>query len=199
MPTLAVEHYVSAPMVLFVIFKALMGKVMRDVICPYNALSRYMLQIAYGNFLASFACIVGWVVWMLSFDTQWNNSEMFSIYHERLDCNRATDSLEVGRCQAAYLLWGSPLIIGRVGTFHHVSLQSKHQLMTASMVHVTNLTPGSDNPSRGRHTQRRRVLRHAVPPVAVLFTHTSPRRADEVSDVSTHADRVGGTLLCTSC
>jgi hypothetical protein len=149
-PTLAVEHYVSAPMVLFVIFKALMGTVMRDVICPYNALSRYMLQIAYGNFLASFACIVGWVVWMLSFDTQWNNSEMFSIYHERLDCNRATDSLEVGRCQAAYLLWGSPLIIGRVGTFHHVSLQSKHQLMTASMVHVTNLTPGSDNPDH-RH------------------------------------------------
>jgi hypothetical protein len=33
---------------------------------------------------------------------------------------------------------------GRVGTFHHVILQPKHQLMTASMVHVTNLTPGSD-------------------------------------------------------
>jgi hypothetical protein len=40
---------------------------------------------------------------------------------------------------------------GRVGTFHHVIFQSKHhsiQLMTASMVHVTNPTPGSDNPSR---------------------------------------------------
>jgi hypothetical protein len=49
----------------------------------------------------------------------------------------------------------------RVGTFHHVVLQSKHQLMTATsanasanpsvnpsanpVVHVTNLTPGSAN------------------------------------------------------
>ena len=49
---------------------------------------------------------------MLVFDSQWNNSEMFSIYHERLDCNRATDSLEVGRCQAAYLLWAAPLVVG---------------------------------------------------------------------------------------
>jgi hypothetical protein len=30
---------------------------------------------------------------------------------------------------------------GRVGTFHNVILQSKHHLMTAGMVHVTNLTP----------------------------------------------------------
>jgi hypothetical protein len=34
----------------------------------------------------------------------------------------------------------------RVGTFH-VILQSKHKLMTASTVRVTNLTPGSDNPT----------------------------------------------------
>jgi 1,4-alpha-glucan branching enzyme len=34
-----------------------------------------------------------------------------------------------------------------VGTFYNVILQSKHiQLMTASMVHVNNLTPGSANP-----------------------------------------------------
>ena len=54
--------------------------------------------------------IIGWVVWMLAFDKEWDNSAMFDIYHEQLDCNRATDSLEVGRCQAAYLLWGSPII-----------------------------------------------------------------------------------------
>jgi 4-hydroxybenzoate polyprenyltransferase len=42
-----------------------------------------------------------------------------------------------------------PVAAGRVGTFHHVILQSKHRLMTASIVHVTNLTPGSDNPTRG--------------------------------------------------
>jgi hypothetical protein len=36
----------------------------------------------------------------------------------------------------------------RVGTFHHVILQSKYQLITAGMVHVTNLTPGSEcNPT----------------------------------------------------
>jgi hypothetical protein len=34
---------------------------------------------------------------------------------------------------------------GRVGTFHPVIVQSNHQLMTASMFHVTNLTPGSAN------------------------------------------------------
>jgi hypothetical protein len=34
----------------------------------------------------------------------------------------------------------------RVGTFH-VILQSKHHLMTPSIVHVTNLIPGSDNPT----------------------------------------------------
>jgi hypothetical protein len=31
----------------------------------------------------------------------------------------------------------------------HVILQSQHQLMTAGMVHVTNLAPGSANPTRG--------------------------------------------------
>jgi hypothetical protein len=34
--------------------------------------------------------------------------------------------------------------LGRVGTFH-VILRSNHHLMTAGVVHVTNLTPGSDN------------------------------------------------------
>ena len=32
----------SAPLVLFVIFKALMGKAMRDAVCPYTSLSAYL-------------------------------------------------------------------------------------------------------------------------------------------------------------
>jgi hypothetical protein len=49
---------------------------------------------------------------------------------------------------------------GRVGTVHIV-LQSKHvQWMTASMVHIINLTPGSDNPTRwGRRVARWRGRR----------------------------------------
>jgi hypothetical protein len=36
-------------------------------------------------------------------------------------------------------------LLVRVGTFHHVILQSKHTFdNTPSIVHVTNLTPGSD-------------------------------------------------------
>jgi hypothetical protein len=39
--------------------------------------------------------------------------------------------------------------VGLDTTFHHRILQPKDQFMTASMVHVTNrVTPGSDNPSR---------------------------------------------------
>jgi hypothetical protein len=55
------------------------------------------------------------------------------------------DSLQLTETMAAataaapkFLLAGGG---GRVGTFHHVILQSKHQLMTASMFHVTDLTP----------------------------------------------------------
>jgi WD40 repeat protein len=42
-----------------------------------------------------------------------------------------------------------PFVAAGVGTFHHVILQSKHiKFMTASMVHVTNLTPGREcNPT----------------------------------------------------
>jgi len=109
---LAVEEYISAPLVLFVLFKCLAGKAMRDVVCPYNALSTYMRTVALGNLVAAGVVIVAWVVWMLAFDHEWSNTEMFSIYHEKLKCNRATDTLEVGRCQAAYLLWSAPLIIG---------------------------------------------------------------------------------------
>jgi hypothetical protein len=53
---------------------------------------------------------------------------------------------------------GGALQRGRVGTFHHVILQSKHQLMTASMVYVTNLTPpGSDNASRA-HGKKHQLM-----------------------------------------
>jgi hypothetical protein len=36
------------------------------------------------------------------------------------------------------------LMVGLDTTSHNVILQSKHQLVTAGMVHVTNLTPGGD-------------------------------------------------------
>jgi hypothetical protein len=41
---------------------------------------------------------------------------------------------------------------GRVGTFHHVIVERQNtvQLMTASMIHVTNLTPGSVTTLVGR-------------------------------------------------
>jgi SAM-dependent methyltransferase len=53
-----------------------------------------------------------------------------------------------------------PFLSGRIWHFHHVMLQSKHQLMTANMVHVTNLTPGNDKPTlrlRRRCAQRLRT------------------------------------------
>jgi hypothetical protein len=109
---LAVEEYVSAPMVLFVIFKALVDKTMYDFVCPYAKIAVFMTAVGQGNIVASACVIFGWCVWMWAFDKEWNNKEMFDLYHQRLDCDRATDSLEVGRCQAAYLLWGAPLIVG---------------------------------------------------------------------------------------
>jgi hypothetical protein len=44
---------------------------------------------------------------------------------------------------------GPWVVIGRVGTFHQVILQSKHQSMTAGSndPRVTKLTPGSGNPA----------------------------------------------------
>jgi hypothetical protein len=43
-----------------------------------------------------------------------------------------------GRVVASLPRYGGPFWLSyRVGTFHHVILLSKHQLMTASMVHVT--------------------------------------------------------------
>lgn len=56
---LAVEHYISAPLVIFVIFKAAMGKWMREQFCSKVDLGHYMTQLGIGNFLASFVCIVG--------------------------------------------------------------------------------------------------------------------------------------------
>jgi hypothetical protein len=62
---------------------------------------------------------------------------------------------------------------GRVGTFHHVKLQ----LMTASMVHVTNMTPGSDNPKHGngewQGSRGHRVQGHED--VQGAFERDSPR------------------------
>jgi hypothetical protein len=109
---LAVEEYVSAPMVLFVVFKALLDKTLFDLVCPAGAASAFMVAVGYGNVAVSVAVILGWCVWMWAFDKEWSNREMFDLYHERLDCDRTSDTLEVGRCQAAYLIWGAPLIVG---------------------------------------------------------------------------------------
>ena len=73
------------------------------------------------NLVASLITIVSWLVWMWGFDKQWSNTEMFALYHGRLDCNRATDSLEEAQCQAAYLLWGSPLILGMLCFFFGIA------------------------------------------------------------------------------
>mgnify|MGYP004039737955 CR=1 FL=1 len=109
---LAVEEYVSAPMVLFIVFKALLDKTLFDLVCPAGAASAFMVAVGYGNVAVSVAVILGWCVWMWAFDKEWSNREMFDLYHERLDCDRTSDTLEVGRCQAAYLIWGAPLIVG---------------------------------------------------------------------------------------
>ena len=114
---LAVEEYISAPMVLFVVFKCLIEKMLYDAAFPYVAIGKFMLANGYANLVASLITIVSWLVWMWSFDKEWSNTEMFALYHGRLDCDRVTDSLEEARCQAAYLLWGSPLIIGMLCFF----------------------------------------------------------------------------------
>jgi hypothetical protein len=114
---LAVEEYISAPLVLFVVFKALIEKAFFDVACPYVAMGKFLLANGYANVLASFVTIVSWLVWMWAFDKEWSNTEMFVLYHDRLDCDRVTDSVEEARCQAAYLLWASPLIIGMLCFF----------------------------------------------------------------------------------
>jgi hypothetical protein len=61
---------------------------------------------------------------------------------------------------------------GGLGTFHHVILQSKHHFMTASMVHVTNLTPGSDNPSRA-HGQKYQWMTASMVHVTASMVHVT--------------------------
>jgi hypothetical protein len=53
---------------------------------------------------------------------------------------------------------------GSVGTVHHDILQSEHQLVTACSVHVINLTPGSDNPTRRRACTARTTAATTMPP-----------------------------------
>ena len=118
---LAVEEYISAPMVLFVVFKCLIEKMLYDTAFPYVAIGKFMLANGYANLVASLITIVSWLGRMWGFDKEWSNTEMFALYHGRLDCNRATDSLEEARCQAAYLLWGSPLIIGMLCFFFGIA------------------------------------------------------------------------------
>jgi serine/threonine kinase 16 len=87
----------------------------------------------------------------------------------------------------------------RVGTFHNVILQSKHQLMTVRMFHVTNLTPGSEcqpwqvvlmdfgsaRPARVAVRERREALMQQESAAAEC---TAPFRAPELWDTPSQSD-----------
>jgi hypothetical protein len=62
-----------------------------------------------------------------------------------------TENIQYGaQVYQSAALWNGHNVTVGFGTFH-VTLQSKHQLTTAAIVYVTNLTPpGSDNPTRRR-------------------------------------------------
>ena len=73
------------------------------------------------------------------------------------------EGMNVPRAQAGLALWSK----------HHI-LQSKHQLMTASMVHVTNrVTPGSDNPSRAYGNKHQLTTPSMVHVTAVMVHVTN--------------------------
>ena len=92
--------------------KALVDKVLYDAVFHgYVALGKFMRVNGHANLVASLITCTSWLIWMCAFDNEWNNTVMFAAYHSQLECNRATDSLEEAQCQAAYLLWASPLII----------------------------------------------------------------------------------------
>ena len=118
---LSVEYYVSAPIVLFVIFKLLVGKVIRDQVCPHVGIKQYMLHTGYGNIAVTFVTLLAWVIWMYVWDKQWDDTEMFAAHHVELKCNRYVHSLEWGRCKAAYLLWAMPLLIGILCFFYGIA------------------------------------------------------------------------------
>ena len=54
-------------------------------------------------------------------------------------------------------------LFGRLGTFDHVILQSNHRLMTASIVHVTNLTPPGSNKASRAYGQKQLVTAGMFP------------------------------------
>ena len=118
---LSVEYYVSAPIVLFVIFKLLVGKVIRDQVCPRVGLKQYMLHTGWGNIAFTFVTLIAWIIWMHVWDKQWDDKEMFADHHADLRCNRYVHSLEYSRCKAAYLLWVSPLIVATLCFFYGIA------------------------------------------------------------------------------
>jgi hypothetical protein len=63
----------------------------------------------------------------------------------------------------------SVAIVGRVGTSHHVILQSKHGSIGDS--HVTNPTPGSANPTRGPPQRREEQPAERVEPQRARHRH----------------------------
>jgi len=140
---LSVEYYVSAPIVLFVIFKLLVGKVIRDQVCPHVGLKQYMLHTGYGNIAFTFVTLLAWVIWMYVWDKQWDDTEMFAAHHVELRCDRYVHSLEWSRCKAAYLLWGMPLLIGILCFFYGIaSLYLSREQGAVKMIMIQFLTLG---------------------------------------------------------
>ena len=131
---LSVEYYVSAPIVLFVIFKLLVGKVIRDQVCPHVGLKQYMLHTRYGNIaLRSSPSSRG-----LSGCTYGINSGMTQRCSRRTTLSYVQQwyvhSPEWGRCKAAYLLWAMPLLIGILCFFYGIAAVPEQEQGAVKMI-----------------------------------------------------------------
>ena len=136
---LAVEEYVSAPMVLFVIFKALVDKTMYDFVCPYAKIGLFMTAVGQGNL--SLRLRIFGLRWMWAFDKEWNNKEMFDLYHQRLDqtARRTRWRLGVARRRTCS---GAPLIVGVLCFFFGLACLYRKEGSAVRMLTVQFLIVG---------------------------------------------------------